>query len=94
MFGCPSDTLQYSTRNIRKNGLNPEWDETFSFDISVPELAVLYIWVENISSSKKKAKFLGQAAFPFQSLEQGFRHIQLKTATGELTPVTNAIPSY
>eukprot|EP01135_Chromosphaera_perkinsii_P003414 Nk52_evm38s242 gene=Nk52_evmTU38s242 len=89
IFGVPGDTLQQQTRNIRKNGLDPEWDETFTFTCDFPELALVYFWVENVSSSKKKAKFLGQNCFPFCSLERGFRHIQLKTATGELTPVSS-----
>ena len=43
IYGDPLDTAKHKTRTIMGNGFNPVWEESFSFELLRPEVAVLYI---------------------------------------------------
>uniref|UniRef100_A0A0N5C908 Phosphoinositide phospholipase C n=1 Tax=Strongyloides papillosus TaxID=174720 RepID=A0A0N5C908_STREA len=78
IIGVPCDNIQYSTRTITSNGLNPIWNETFEFKIYCPELALLRFLVEDGDFVGPKADpFIGQAVFPVDCLRVGYRSIPL-----------------
>lgn len=50
--------------------LSPRWDETFSFTVQVPELALIRFCVED-EISLVANEFLGQYTLPLLSLSKG-----------------------
>lgn len=51
-------------------GFNPAWNESFQFDVYVPELALVRFVVEDYDS-KSDNEFVGQYTLPFNSLKMG-----------------------
>ncbi|XP_077026336.1 1-phosphatidylinositol 4,5-bisphosphate phosphodiesterase zeta-1 isoform X3 [Tamandua tetradactyla] len=47
IFGVPDDQVKQQTRVIKKNAFSPRWNETFTFIIHMPELALIRFVVEN-----------------------------------------------
>ncbi|XP_058511787.1 1-phosphatidylinositol 4,5-bisphosphate phosphodiesterase zeta-1 isoform X2 [Ochotona princeps] len=43
VFGVPNDQAKQQTRVIKKNAFSPRWNETFTFIIQVPELAMVTV---------------------------------------------------
>lgn len=66
LFVSSSDLLPCSCHP----GFNPNWDEEFTFDIEIPELALVRFVVEDFDMSTKN-DFIGQYTLPFTSLKQG-----------------------
>ncbi|XP_060104021.1 1-phosphatidylinositol 4,5-bisphosphate phosphodiesterase delta-1 [Heteronotia binoei] len=85
IFGVQRDNDKKQTRVIDNNGFNPNWNETFEFDVDVPELALVRFMVEDFDTSTKN-DFIGQFTAPFGSLKQGYRHIHLLTKNGDPYP--------
>ncbi|XP_077158997.1 1-phosphatidylinositol 4,5-bisphosphate phosphodiesterase delta-1 isoform X2 [Paroedura picta] len=85
IYGVPRDNDKKQTRVIDNNGFNPNWNETFEFDIDVPKLALVRFMVEDFDTSTKN-DFIGQFTAPFTSLKQGYRHIHLLTKNGDPYP--------
>ncbi|XP_048191002.1 1-phosphatidylinositol 4,5-bisphosphate phosphodiesterase zeta-1 [Perognathus longimembris pacificus] len=82
VYGVPNDQIKQQTRIIRKNAFSPKWNETFTFIIQVPELALIRFVVENpglIAGSE----FLGQYTLPVLCMNKGYRRIPLFSRTGE-----------
>lgn len=51
-------------------GFNPAWNETFHFDVYVPELALVSFIVEDYDSMSDN-EFVAQYTLPFNSLQMG-----------------------
>uniref|UniRef100_H0WL52 Phosphoinositide phospholipase C n=1 Tax=Otolemur garnettii TaxID=30611 RepID=H0WL52_OTOGA len=82
VFGVPQDQAKQQTRVIKKNAFSPRWNETFTFIIHVPELAMIRFVVENqvlITGNE----FLGQYTIPLLCMNKGYRHIPLFSKMGE-----------
>ncbi|XP_061219882.1 1-phosphatidylinositol 4,5-bisphosphate phosphodiesterase zeta-1 [Neopsephotus bourkii] len=76
IYGVPEDQRKKKSSVIRRNALSPRWDETFSFTIQVPELALIRFCVED-EVSLGSNEFLGQYTLPVLSLNKGYRNVPL-----------------
>uniref|UniRef100_A0A0F7YZW7 Phosphoinositide phospholipase C n=1 Tax=Micrurus fulvius TaxID=8637 RepID=A0A0F7YZW7_MICFL len=85
IHGVQRDNGKNQTKVIDNNGFNPAWNETFEFEIDVPQLALVRFMVEDFDASTKN-DFIGQFTAPFTSLKQGYRHIHLLTKSGDQYP--------
>ncbi|KAG3292305.1 phospholipase C zeta 1, partial [Ictidomys tridecemlineatus] len=82
VFGVPNDHMKQQTRVVKKNAFSPRWNETFTFIIQVPELALIRFVVET-QSLLTGNEFLGQYTLPVLCMEKGYRRIPLCSKTGE-----------
>ncbi|XP_055746712.1 1-phosphatidylinositol 4,5-bisphosphate phosphodiesterase delta-3-A-like [Salvelinus fontinalis] len=88
IHGVAIDNSRDKTHRIDNNGFNPRWDSTLSFQLQVPELALVRFLVED-HDHKAKNDFVGQYTLPFTSLRTGYRHVHLLKADGSsLSPST------
>ncbi|CAK6967905.1 -phosphatidylinositol 4%2C5-bisphosphate phosphodiesterase delta-1b [Scomber scombrus] len=85
VYGVPADVAEKETKNIENNGFNPTWNESFQFDVYVPELALVRFVVEDYDSTSDN-EFVGQYTLPFNSLKLGYRHVPLLNKNGDLLP--------
>uniref|UniRef100_A0A3P8VK95 Phosphoinositide phospholipase C n=1 Tax=Cynoglossus semilaevis TaxID=244447 RepID=A0A3P8VK95_CYNSE len=88
IHGVDIDNARNKTQRIDNNGFNPRWDCTLSFQLQVPELALVRFVVEDHDHTAKN-DFVGQFTLPFTSLRTGYRHVHLLKADGSsLSPAT------
>lgn len=59
----------------------PVWDEEFEFHLTVPELALLRIEVQD--KDQTKDEFAGQTCLPISELRRGFRSLPLYDRKGK-----------
>lgn len=81
--GIDADQTKRKTNTIRDNGLNPVWNETFSFVIHCKDLAFLRIVVydEDVFGD---ARFLGHGTYPVSCLcKKGIKSIPLMNEYSE-----------
>uniref|UniRef100_A0A8B9C978 Phosphoinositide phospholipase C n=1 Tax=Anser brachyrhynchus TaxID=132585 RepID=A0A8B9C978_9AVES len=71
IYGVPDDQVKRKSSVIKSNALSPRWDETFSFTVQVPELALIRFCVED-EISLVANEFLGQYTLPLLSLSKVF----------------------
>ncbi|XP_064277466.1 1-phosphatidylinositol 4,5-bisphosphate phosphodiesterase zeta-1 isoform X1 [Passer domesticus] len=81
IYGVPEDETRKRSSVVKSNALCPKWNETFSFNIQVPELAMIRFCVEDEVSLVNK-EFLGQYTLPVTSLNTGYRNIPLISKDG------------
>ncbi|XP_012671580.2 1-phosphatidylinositol 4,5-bisphosphate phosphodiesterase delta-1a isoform X2 [Clupea harengus] len=81
--GVPADAASKETQSIENNGFNPMWNESFQFDVHVPELAMLRFLVEDYDTTSQN-DMIGQYCLPFTSLQNGYRHVPLLTKRGDV----------
>uniref|UniRef100_A0A8C3DWW7 Phosphoinositide phospholipase C n=1 Tax=Corvus moneduloides TaxID=1196302 RepID=A0A8C3DWW7_CORMO len=81
IFGVPEDQARKKSSVVKSNALSPKWNETFSFNIQVPELAMIRFCVED-EVSLVNNEFLGQFTLPVMSLNTGYRNIPLLSKEG------------
>ncbi|NXU99686.1 PLCZ1 phosphodiesterase, partial [Cettia cetti] len=81
IYGVPEDQARKKSSVIKSNALCPKWNETFSFTIQVPELAMIRFCVED-EVSLVNNEFLGQYTLPVLSLNTGYRKIPLMSREG------------
>ncbi|NXR25285.1 PLCZ1 phosphodiesterase, partial [Cinclus mexicanus] len=81
IYGVPEDQARKKSSVIKSNALCPKWNETFSFNIQVPELAMIRFCVED-EVSLVNNEFLGQYTLPVMSLNTGYRNIPLISKEG------------
>ncbi|XP_037595062.1 1-phosphatidylinositol 4,5-bisphosphate phosphodiesterase zeta-1 isoform X2 [Cebus imitator] len=82
VFGVPNDQMKQQTRVIKKNAFSPRWNETFTFIIHVPELALIRFVVESQGLIAGN-EFLGQYTLPLLCMNKGYRHVPLLSRMGE-----------
>ncbi|KAM3599068.1 uncharacterized protein V6R79_026267 [Siganus canaliculatus] len=88
IHGVDIDNTKSKTHRIDNNGFNPRWDCTLSFQLQVPDLALVRFVVEDHDHTAKN-DFVGQFTLPFMSLRTGYRHVHLLKADGSsLSPAT------
>nr|XP_025139112.1 1-phosphatidylinositol 4,5-bisphosphate phosphodiesterase zeta-1 isoform X1 [Bubalus bubalis] len=76
IFGVPNDQMKQQSRVIKKNAFNPRWNETFTFVIQVPELALIRFVAENQGLIAGN-EFLGQYTLPVLCMNRGYRRVPL-----------------
>ncbi|XP_039983240.1 1-phosphatidylinositol 4,5-bisphosphate phosphodiesterase delta-1a isoform X1 [Xiphias gladius] len=83
IYGVPADNASRETHHIENNGFNPMWNESFQFDIHVPELAMVQFVVEDYDSTSQN-DLVGQYCQPLTSVQNGYRHVPLLTKRGDV----------
>ncbi|CAI5786413.1 1-phosphatidylinositol 4,5-bisphosphate phosphodiesterase zeta-1-like [Podarcis lilfordi] len=81
IHGVPGDMNKQQTSVIKNNALNPRWNETFTFNINVPDLALIRFVLED-QMALTANDFLGQFTLPVMSLNKGYRHVPLVSKLG------------
>ncbi|CAM9705436.1 unnamed protein product, partial [Discosporangium mesarthrocarpum] len=85
MHGLPVDATAPSvTKTVWDNGFNPIWGESFTFDVWVPEMALLQLVVMDKDQvpSGIPDTFIAQAVLPVHAIRQGYRVVRLYSAQG------------
>ncbi|GLT78947.1 hypothetical protein SLA2020_504640 [Shorea laevis] len=78
--GVPADCVMKKTKTIKDNWV-PVWNEAFEFPLTVPELALLRIEVNEYDMSYKD-DFGGQTCLPVSELRRGIRAVPLFNLEG------------
>ncbi|XP_026558897.1 1-phosphatidylinositol 4,5-bisphosphate phosphodiesterase zeta-1-like [Pseudonaja textilis] len=81
IHGVPADMTKRQTSVIKNNALNPRWNETFTFTVQVPDLALIRFVVED-QMAVLANDFLGQFTLPLLSMNKGYRHVPLVSKLG------------
>ncbi|XP_017282206.1 inactive phospholipase C-like protein 2 [Kryptolebias marmoratus] len=84
IHGIPADCTERRTRTVTHNGDNPIFDESFEFQINLPELAMVRFVV--LDDDFIGDEFIGQYTIPLECLQPGYRHVPLQCLTGEDLP--------
>uniref|UniRef100_A0A3Q3KM49 Phosphoinositide phospholipase C n=1 Tax=Monopterus albus TaxID=43700 RepID=A0A3Q3KM49_MONAL len=84
IHGIPADCAERRTRTVTQNGDNPIFDESFEFQIILPELAMVRFVV--LDDDFIGDDFIGQYTIPLECLQPGYRHVPLQFLTGEELP--------
>ncbi|CAD5219079.1 unnamed protein product [Bursaphelenchus xylophilus] len=86
IFGIPADCAEERTKTIRNDSFNPNFDESFQFEVCIPEIALVRFLV--LDDDYIGDDFIGQYTIPFECLQSGYRHIPLLNNEGE--PLENS----
>ncbi|XP_064601802.1 inactive phospholipase C-like protein 2 [Liolophura sinensis] len=81
IFGIPADCAVEKTKTVPHNGYNPIFDESFEFQINLPELALVRFSV--LDDDYIGDEFIGQYTVPFECMQTGYRHLRLLSNTGD-----------
>ncbi|XP_023684758.2 inactive phospholipase C-like protein 1 isoform X1 [Paramormyrops kingsleyae] len=84
LHGVSADCAEEHTSTAAQNQDDPLFDETFEFQVSVPELAVLRFVV--LDDDYITDDFIGQYSVSFECLQPGFRTVPLLGLTGRPVP--------
>ncbi|XP_075617826.1 1-phosphatidylinositol 4,5-bisphosphate phosphodiesterase eta-1 isoform X2 [Balearica regulorum gibbericeps] len=76
IIGLPVDCCKDQTRVVDDNGFNPVWEETLTFTIHMPEVALVRFLVWDHDPIGRD--FVGQRTLAFSSLVPGYRHVYLE----------------
>ena len=79
--GVPGDAIMKKTK-IKEDNWTPVWDEEFTFQLTVPELALLRVEVHEYDMSEKD-DFAGQTCLPVSELIPGIHAVPLFDRKGE-----------
>ncbi|XP_054619366.1 inactive phospholipase C-like protein 2 isoform X2 [Dunckerocampus dactyliophorus] len=84
IHGIPADCTERRTRTVTQSWDNPVFDESFEFQINLPELAMVRFVV--LDDDFIGDEFIGQYTIPLECLQPGYRHVPLQSLTGEDLP--------
>jgi Ca2+-binding EF-hand superfamily protein len=78
VVGWRTDTMDTKTRALCDNGLDPTWNETFSFPLLAPEIdfLVIALWDKDVTSDDLVASY----TLPVRAIKPGFRAVPLYKA--------------
>ncbi|KAM8952531.1 1-phosphatidylinositol 4,5-bisphosphate phosphodiesterase eta-1 isoform 1-T1 [Pelodytes ibericus] len=79
MIGLPVDCCKEQTRVVDDNGFNPVWEETLTFTVHMPDVALVRFLVWDHDPIGRD--FVGQRTVAFSSLLPGYRHVYLEGLT-------------
>ncbi|XP_010115124.1 PREDICTED: 1-phosphatidylinositol 4,5-bisphosphate phosphodiesterase eta-1, partial [Chlamydotis macqueenii] len=79
IIGLPVDCCKDQTRVVDDNGFNPVWEETLTFTVHMPEIALVRFLVWDHDPIGRD--FVGQRTLAFSSLVPGYRHVYLDGLT-------------
>ncbi|KAI6235589.1 Phosphoinositide phospholipase C [Aphelenchoides besseyi] len=86
VFGIPADCAEERTKTVRNDSFNPTFDESFQFEVCIPEIALVRFLI--LDDEWIGDDFIGQYTTPFECLQSGYRHIPLLNNEGE--PLENS----
>ncbi|XP_056098112.1 inactive phospholipase C-like protein 1 [Rhinichthys klamathensis goyatoka] len=81
LHGVPSDCTEQRTRTAAQNQDDPLFDETFEFQVNMPELALLRFVV--LDDDYIGDDFIGQYTIAFECLQPGYRNVPLLGLAGD-----------
>ncbi|XP_059198706.1 inactive phospholipase C-like protein 1 [Centropristis striata] len=81
LHGVPADCAEQRTRTAAQNQDDPLFDETFEFQVNMPELALLRFVV--LDDDYIGDDFIGQSSVAFECLQPGYRNVPLLGMTGD-----------
>jgi hypothetical protein len=88
--GVAQDCTSVETSVIPDNGFNPQWHETFEFNLEVPEMATMLVVVRDKQTHAEHMveceTFIGQYAVPVLSMRCGYRSMPLRRKSGVEIP--------
>uniref|UniRef100_H3BZL2 Phosphoinositide phospholipase C n=1 Tax=Tetraodon nigroviridis TaxID=99883 RepID=H3BZL2_TETNG len=84
LHGVPADCAEQRTRTAAQNQDDPLFDETFEFQVNMPELALLRFVV--LDDDYIGDDFIGQYTVPFECLQPGYRSVPLLGMAGDQLP--------
>uniref|UniRef100_UPI00398F7C09 1-phosphatidylinositol 4,5-bisphosphate phosphodiesterase eta-1 n=1 Tax=Pristiophorus japonicus TaxID=55135 RepID=UPI00398F7C09 len=79
IIGLPIDCCKEQTRVVDDNGFNPVWEETITFTVHMPEIALVRFLVWDHDPIGRD--FVGERIVPFSTLMPGYRHVYLEGMT-------------
>ncbi|NP_473407.2 1-phosphatidylinositol 4,5-bisphosphate phosphodiesterase zeta-1 [Mus musculus] len=82
VYGVPNDHVKQQTRVVKNNAFSPKWNETFTFLIQVPELALIRFVVETQQGLLSGNELLGQYTLPVLCMNKGYRRVPLFSKSG------------
>ncbi|XP_026552626.1 inactive phospholipase C-like protein 1 isoform X1 [Pseudonaja textilis] len=82
IHGIPADCKEQRTKTVQQNSDNPIFDESFEFEINLPELAMIRFVV--LDDDYIGDEFIGQYTIPLECLQSGYRHIPLRSFIGDI----------
>ncbi|XP_075385841.1 inactive phospholipase C-like protein 1 isoform X1 [Tenrec ecaudatus] len=82
IHGIPADCSEQRTRTVQQNSDNPIFDETFEFQVNLPELAMVRFVV--LDDDYIGDEFIGQYTIPFECLQPGYRHVPLRSFVSDV----------
>ncbi|XP_021021351.1 1-phosphatidylinositol 4,5-bisphosphate phosphodiesterase zeta-1 isoform X3 [Mus caroli] len=82
VYGVPNDHVKQQTRVVKNNAFSPKWNETFTFIIQVPELALIRFVVETQQGLLAGNELLGQYTLPVLCMNKGYRRVPLFSKSG------------
>uniref|UniRef100_A0A8C5MIB5 Phosphoinositide phospholipase C n=1 Tax=Leptobrachium leishanense TaxID=445787 RepID=A0A8C5MIB5_9ANUR len=82
VFGVPADQARKQTLVTKNDAFNPQWNQSLTFLVHVPELALVRFCVED-QLSLVSNELLGQYTLPLKCMNKGFRHIPLLNKHGK-----------
>lgn len=77
IHGLPCDQQMQRTKAIENNGLDPIWNETFTFSIKYPQMALVYFSVYDYDAFTRNDK-LAHFCLPLTMIQTGYRHVHLR----------------
>ncbi|XP_059356165.1 inactive phospholipase C-like protein 1 isoform X1 [Carassius carassius] len=84
LHGVPADCIEQRTRTAAQNQDDPLFDETFEFQVNMPELALLRFVV--LDDDYIGDDFIGQYTIAFECLQPGYRNVPLLGLAGDPLP--------
>ncbi|KAM3862039.1 inactive phospholipase C-like protein 1 [Diretmus argenteus] len=84
LHGVPADCAEQRTRTAAQNQDDPLFDETFEFQVNMPELALLRFVV--LDDDYIGDDFIGQYSVAFECLQPGYRNVPLLGLAGDPLP--------
>uniref|UniRef100_A0A3Q3KPX1 Phosphoinositide phospholipase C n=1 Tax=Monopterus albus TaxID=43700 RepID=A0A3Q3KPX1_MONAL len=87
LHGVPADCAEQRTRTAAQNQDDPLFDETFEFQVNMPELALLRFVV--LDDDYIGDDFIGQYSVAFECLQPGYRNVPLLGLAGDPLPHTS-----
>lgn len=69
IFGIPADCAEERTKTVRNDSFNPNFDESFQFEVCIPEIALVRFLV--LDDDYIGDDFIGQYTIPFECLQSG-----------------------
>lgn len=79
MIGIPVDCSKKKTRVIKRNALNPIWNDTFFFKVMFHDLAFLKFSVFDNDTNH----MVSQRVIPLKCLRPGYRHVRLRSPNNQ-----------
>ncbi|KAK1169265.1 1-phosphatidylinositol 4,5-bisphosphate phosphodiesterase zeta-1-like [Acipenser oxyrinchus oxyrinchus] len=81
IHGVPADNAKKQTHYVKQNAMSPRWDETMTFAIQVPELALVRFIVEDQNAIMAN-EFIAQYTLHLTSMNPGYRWVPLLSKEG------------